>query len=283
MNDGARTHVAVADQERACELTGTESPFRIEVRFVGGLSPEQQAVFATAADRWAAAVVGDLPSVRVGDDVVDDVLIEAEGLHLDGPGQVLGRAGPTRLRPASADQAALLPVTGVMAFDTADLAQLESDGALVDVIVHEMGHVLGIGSIWDLKGLLAGADTADPTFTGAAATAQYRALLADLAGDFDAAEVTAVPVENTGGPGTRASHWREAVFGPELMTGFLNAGENPLSRMTVASLADLGYEVDLAAADEYELPATPPPALVRFGRRLRRPVPVVVPERSMLT
>ena len=38
------------------------------------------------------------------------------------------------------------------------------------------------------------------------------------------------------------------------MTGWLNAGANPLSRVTAASLADLGYQVDLSAADSY----TPP-------------------------
>ena len=36
-----------------------------------------------------------------------------------------------------------------MSFDTADLAQIEADGSLVRVIMHEMGHVLGIGTIWD--------------------------------------------------------------------------------------------------------------------------------------
>jgi hypothetical protein len=38
------------------------------------------------------------------------------------------------------------------------------------------------------------------------------------------------------------------------MTGFLNSGGNPLSRVTVASLADLGYSVNLAAADTYAPP-----------------------------
>src|SRR4051794_6205534 len=51
---------------------------------------------------------------------------------------------------------------------------------------------------------------------------------------------TPVPVENTGGPGTRDSHWREAVFGNELMTGFVGPAGNPLSRTTVGSLQDLG-------------------------------------------
>jgi hypothetical protein len=49
-------------------------------------------------------------------------------------------------------------------------------------------------------------------------------------------------------------HWREETFFNELMTGFLGSPPSPLSRLTVASLADLGYGVDFGAADPYSLP-----------------------------
>lgn len=65
---------------------------------------------------------------------------------------------------------------------------------------------------------------------------------------------TPVPVENTGGVGTRDSHWRETIFKNELMTGFVGGKPNPLSRVTVASLKDLGYVVDLSKAEKYKLP-----------------------------
>ena len=64
----------------------------------------------------------------------------------------------------------------------------------------------------------------------------------------------AVPVENTGGPGTADGHWRETVFRNELMSGFIGDPGNPLSRMTAASLGDLGYQVDIDAAEPYTLP-----------------------------
>jgi hypothetical protein len=70
-----------------------------------------------------------------------------------------------------------------------------------------------------------------------------------------------VPVENTGGPGTADSHWRESVFGNELMTGTVNE-VNPLSRVTLGSMADLGYAVNLADADPYTLS----PGLRAFSR-----------------
>lgn len=37
----------------------------------------------------------------------------------------------------------------------------------------------------------------------------------------------------------------------ELMTGFLNSGLNPLSRITIATLGDLGYSVDYSTAESY--------------------------------
>jgi len=70
-----------------------------------------------------------------------------------------------------------------------------------------------------------------------------------------------VPVENSGAAGTRDAHWRESVMGHELMTGYLNNGDNPLRKITVGSLADMGYEVNMTAADSY----SPPSAAVNFA------------------
>jgi Leishmanolysin len=135
-----------------------------------------------------------------------------------------------------------------MSFDTADLQDMQGDGTLGDVITHEMGHVLGIGTVWDLKRYLKGAGTENPTFSGRNAMQAYRRLRGGTG------RLRRVPVENTGGPGTADGHWRETVFRNELMSGFIAEPGNPLSQLTVASLDDLGYEVDLEAAEDYELP-----------------------------
>ena len=240
-------YTARASRARARALAATGSPFTIKLRFLGGLTARQRAAFTGAADRWTRVIVGDLPSARVDGETVDDVLILAQGVAIDGPGKILGQAGPTHLRPARAGKAAFLPAKGSMSFDTADLAKMQADGTLNDVIAHEMGHVLGIGTVWDRKGLLNGAGTGNPTFSGTGAMEQYRLLRG-------APRRRRVPVENTGGPGTRDGHWRETVFRNELMSGFISAAGNPLSRVTVASLGDMGYAVDLAAAEPYELP-----------------------------
>ena len=213
------------------------------------LTAAQKAIFTTAANRWAQIITGDVPDVTFNGRTIDDLEIEATGPAIDGSGGILGQAGPTNFRSGT-----LLPFRGIMQFDSADLAALEQSGQLVDVILHEMGHVLGIGTIWDDKNLLSGAGTSNPRFTGAGATAEYRAI-------FSGTSDTSVPVENTGGPGTRDSHFRDSAFNNELMTGFLNTpGPNPLSRVTAGSLADLGYAVNVAAADAYTRPAAVAPS-----------------------
>jgi hypothetical protein len=223
-----------------------QSAYKIEVRFLGGLTTKQKNAFKKAADRWSRVIIGDLPSVLVGGEVIDDLLIEAQGVAIDGVGRILGQAGPTNLRPATAGKSALLPAKGIMSFDKADLANMEADGTLVDVITHEMGHVIGIGTIWEDKGLLVGAGTQNPRFTGTNAKKAY--------GKLRGTGPTPVPVENIGGAGTRDGHWRESVFKNELMSGFISEAANPLSRLTVASLQDLGYRVNAAAAELYSLP-----------------------------
>ena len=243
------TYQAKADPEIALSLAGTTSPFTIEVRFLGGLTQQQMDAFKGAADRWSRMIVGDLPSVLVDGEVIDDVLILAQGAEIDGPGRILGQAGATHVRPANAGDNAFIPARGRMTFDTADLEQMEQRGTLNDVITHEMGHVIGVsGLIWGFKGLLNGAGTENPTFEGRSAMEEYGRLRGD------GSEPTPVPVENEGGPGTAGSHWREKVFLNELMSGFIAAAGNPISRVTVGSLRDMGYVVDMDAAEPYDLP-----------------------------
>jgi Leishmanolysin len=242
------TYQARANEGRAEQLAATTSPFTIDVRFLGGLNARQKAAFTKAADRWTKVIVGDLPSVMVDGEVIDDVLILAQGVAIDGPGKVLGQAGPTHLRPPGTSGSASLTAKGIMSFDTADLAKMATDGTLDDVITHEMGHVLGIGTLWATKRLIRGAGGANPAFTGRLAMDEYRTLRGGTG------RRRAVPVENTGGPGTADGHWRETVFRNELMSGFIGDPGNPLSRMTAASLGDLGYQVDIDAAEPYTMP-----------------------------
>ena len=60
------------------------------------------------------------------------------------------------------------------------------------------------------------------------------------------------------------------------MTGYLNSGSNPVSRLTIASLADLGYQVTLGVAQPYSLPgglAGLRATSTDLGGTMLRPVP----------
>ncbi len=242
------------------------------MRFTGGLSAAQQGAFETAAARWGRVISADVPAVVIDGETIDDVRIDAGGEPIDGPGRVLGQAGPIDLRPGS-----FLPATGIMSFDSADLEQMEQDGSLVTVIVHEMGHVLGFGTIFDRVDLILGAGGNDPQFIGANAAREYAALLGP------GVRPRSVPLANVGGPGTRDGHWREAVFANELMTGFLDTGANPISRLTIGAFEDLGYTVDYMAADAYRLPTASELLTHRSTRELHgRDCIIAIPQQRVL-
>jgi len=229
---------------------GPSEPFQITLSLAPTMQPQFRAAFEAAAARWSQVLVAGLPDrqltlpqdflgwVPAFDGYVDDVLIAARDFDIDGAGGTLGRAGALLTRETGGQA-----YFGIMEFDTADLSRLASSGRLQSVILHEMGHVLGIGADWALKGFIDDLLT-NPAYNGAAGVSEWRALGRD----------GKPPIENSGGAGTALGHWRESVFNNELMTGYSDADER-LSRLTVAALADQGYGVNFAAADPYTLPA----------------------------
>ncbi len=230
---------------------GPTEDFRISLRLDPGMDPIFKNAFQNAANRWEEVITAgvpdvplDLPAGLLGwnpgfNGVVDDVLIDARDIPMDGPGRVLGSAGGILIREGHWQ-----PYYGIMEFDTEDLQRLEDQGSLDDVILHEMGHVLGLGPSWIIGGRLTDLFT-NPGYTGLAGVAAYR----ELGGSGP------VPVEDGGRLGTVLAHWRESTFDDELMTGYLGLPPTKLSRVTIAALADQGYGVDLGAADPYTLPS----------------------------
>jgi hypothetical protein len=231
--------------------------FQLEIRYGPGLPPStaQRSAFDAAAARWSRVILaggapypiqevlqgcGDIRGETVAGLAVMVVLAP-----MDGPGGKLGAAGPCILRDAG-----LLPAQGYVQLDDADLAALEARGQLADVILHEIGHALGFGTLWEPESLLDSTNASDPVFTGAAS----RAALYGLAGALGFSG-TPVPVEATGSPGTALHHWREATFEAELMTGWIDAGANPMSALTIAQFRDLGYLVDDALGESYSFAA----------------------------
>lgn len=219
--------------------------FDIEIRSDGSLTFAQYAMFAEAAARWSQFITADVPDVYVeGVGYIDDLLVDVRVRDIDGPRKAIGRGSPTLLRKDS-----LIPARGLVEFDKADLELIEKQDALLSVLTHELGHVLGIGTLWPQHNLIEDADSDAPLYVGSHGMAAYGRLLGHN-------RPTKVPIDRSGMEGTRLGHWCESVFGNELMTGFLNKGVNPLSELTAASLRDLGYEVNTHAADPYKLPDT---------------------------
>lgn len=238
--------------------TAVASVFTIDVRFLNGTpSPRNALAVERAVERWRAVIAGQLPPVAVVanaevcgpgvpaiNDVITNVRIYVNLDSIDGPGSILGRAGPCFIRTTSG-----LPVVGFAELDTADLAALDANGTLDDVMTHEFGHVIGLQAFnWERRGLLIGRGGSDPYFQGAVG----RDAFADIGGATYPG--IPVPVENTGGQGTRDSHWRATVLERELMVGFARPGGMPLSRLTVGALADLGYVVRLDNAESFTVP-----------------------------
>ncbi len=250
---------------------GVSATYNITIQNVGPtFSPTVQSAFDSAAAKWQRIIYRDIPdftnfsaaagdcgswSPAVGPVNVDDVYIVVKLDSIDGPSGTLGSAGPCYIRSTSR-----LTIMGTMRFDTADVAALVAAGQLNQVILHEMGHVLGFGTLWTetafncLQDPSSSTSHVDTYFNCAKAVAMF-----DSIGGTTYTGGRKVPVENCGaaspagcGTGTINSHWREPTLVEELMTGYLNGGvTNPLSRLSAAAMEDLGYGVNYAGADAY--------------------------------
>jgi hypothetical protein len=271
-----------------------QTSYNLDVRYFGGdPTSAVQAAFTNAAARIKGAIIGTLGTVQfsnvaLGDpaqpatncgvtgvtlnELVRDVIIFAQIKPIDGPGKILGSAGPCLVRSTSR-----LTIIGVMQFDSDDLAALAvpvgtGPTRLEQVILHEMSHVVGFGTLWSEKtpSQISGEAGPDPRFIGPKAIAEC-----NLAGGTTLC-ANGVAVENcTGipncGGGTQDSHWREgsgttiAGFKTELMTGFISSGiVNPYSNITIQSFADIGYTVNGLAADAYSVPSPTLRALLQL-------------------
>ncbi|CAB9515745.1 PKD domain containing protein [Seminavis robusta] len=243
-----------------CEKTPSEYNIQLQYMGVGDPDPRYEEAFQLAAIRWSKIIVGDVPDVRGGtvDDwfggqfpgrsyteAVDDVVI---GYNipdtLDGPGGTLGAAGPVFVR-RDAFRRPTSTISGIMEFDGLDLDAMSTNDVKL-IILHEMGHVLG------LVGTTSGRCTNACDSTNPLEQTQYAC--AGAANEYEAIAPGELFLENNGGMGTACGHFEERSFrsfqSSEIMTGFFEADLfQPISSVTVAALQDIGYEVDFCGAD----------------------------------
>jgi hypothetical protein len=252
--------------------TGAAPAFNITIQNVGpAFTPAVQTAFNSAVAKWQQIIyqdIADIPgfSTNPGDCgtgspalnsvTVDDILIFARIDSIDGPSGILGQAGPCFIRITGR-----LTILGQMTFDSADVAALSVQGSLNSVILHEMGHVLGFGTLWTQAqfNCLQNASTPPGTILDTFFSCAKAVAMFDSIGGTSYTGGNKVPVENCGpaspptcGAGNVNGHWREPTFVEELMTGFLQGGvTNPLSRLSAAAMEDLGYGVNYAGSDNY--------------------------------
>jgi len=146
------------------------------------------------------------------------------------------------------------------------------------VVLHELGHILGIGPFWSSSDpiyapITSYTDANDSTtkyyYTGTNAFKQYKSYLSS---DLSNA-VIGLPIEDNGGSGTAEVHPEEGlenevssdtryingIFHPgineELMTGWMEGSptDTPLSRVTLGFLEDMGYIVNYSDAESFSI------------------------------
>lgn len=269
---------------RVNEPRTSSSNFTIELVFVGtGFNSTQRSMVRDAADQWETVITGDIRDQQDAQfdsrdhdadgwwsnwkgrllgghlatrDYIDDIRVYVAA-HRDDVSQAAGVGGAFWLRGGIN-----FPILGFIGIHQDDiLADPSSQDVIYSLALHEIGHALGFSNLWDeseidmLKMSSRRSSNADTHFDGANAIAAFNA-----AGGWNY-RGNKVPVENGGDDG----HWRESVFGNELMSPVLPYGRShePMSEITIQSLADIGYLVDGTQAEPYTLPPAGKPAAVR--------------------
>ena len=272
---------------------GDPEGFDIELAVVGDISPFVVQRLQQAVERWRRIVAqtdfpdtvvlpddelecfGVRPGFRVAE--IEDLLVLAT-VTTDVNPRFLAQGGACRTREGSH-----WPLLAVVKFNEELLFRTVAEGYLPAVGVHQIGHALGIGTIWDGLGLLRNSSRrdwgADTHFAGPLAIAAF-----DAAGGTAYTSGGKVPVENRSVQDSNDLHWRTSVMGNEVMTtsAGLAAGSSPLSAISIQALADFGYTVDVTQADPYTVPlqaaALPEPVGDRVGLEndvLRGPIRVM--------
>jgi hypothetical protein len=191
-------------------------------------------------DRGACAETNDRRVVPA-----NTVLLFIGGEWVDGPGNVIARAGPCAVDPSTG-----LPVAARLVFDAADSAAVILPAVLETILRHELAHALGFGTLWEYHHLLVRTRGDDLAFTGQRAAEAFVAIGGSLTTNGS------LPVDG-GRAGIPGMHWPEAVFRTELMTpSLITSRPMPLSIVTLASLEDLGYIVDRSTADSIAITTT---------------------------
>lgn len=236
------------------------SAFKISMNITGG-TKEDSDILHMATSRWEQ-IITSKTSLNEND------------LHIQVtfdsslPSNILGQAGVTHYKYHQGHQ---IPYRGIMILSTKNWESQKlgkKTNGLTNAyytVLHEIGHILGIGTMWSQNKLL----NSSGQYVGANALREYRKITKDP-------DVPCVPIEDDGGGGTAGYHVEEGTepgvskndrhvyhdgvrhalpgLDRELMTGWaeVDAEPEPLSALTVGMLEDIGYDVNYAYCDDFD-------------------------------
>lgn len=135
---------------------------------------------------------------------------------------------------------------------TTDPIKVLSANQWIDAMTHELGHALGIGTFWDSSDWAGAVDPTNHFLNGTTYSFGQGAY-----NTITGLSRSLIPLEDAGGDGTKDGHW-EDNFRPssatgglgvsypgvtnELMIGTINRNGMVLSKLTIKSLVDFGWE-----------------------------------------
>lgn len=114
------------------------------------MSPTHQAVFERAASRWQSIIIADLSTdlvVAAGSShcghtfanrtVIDDLGVAVRIMNIDGPGNVIARAG---ICVVTGTGKTTKPRIGLIEVDIGDIDRMTFQGNFEGIVMHEMGE-----------------------------------------------------------------------------------------------------------------------------------------------
>jgi flagellin-like hook-associated protein FlgL len=247
--DGEGGTFSMAGANLANVVGGGSGEFSIELSFLDdNLTEDQKNLLYAAKNRWQSIITADLSDTTYAGAAVDDLLIEVQTIAVDGVNGTLATGSTDAYRAGGSGNSTASK--GTITIDSADLASMESSDTLFSVYLHELGHVLGIGTLWDTIGGPNVVTDGAFEYTGTNAVAQANQIFGTTSMSF--------ALEDTGAVGTIRVHPEEDIFDNEVMTGYSEAGgtPQPLSKISIGFLQDMGYSVDYDEADDYTGPGT---------------------------
>jgi len=215
------------------------SDFRIKLIYQTDVPNDVKQLVEKARKRWLEIVIGGYePFEEANGTLWDQLIVDVSVGVIDHEDLKLAEGGLTKLNPVS-----LRPLRSKLKLDEFELPDLrKTPEFLYDVILHEFGHAIGIDKfLWDLHKIYELQLDGLPVLNGKHCRKEYQSFTGR-------AHPINLPLFSDDG----ALHIDEATFPTEIMSPGISSAGNKLSRLSVAMLADIGYDVDFEKADEYD-------------------------------